>query len=130
MTKQLEAYQNNSVTTATGPKLTLMLYNGCIKFIHQAVKAMDEKDFENKNMYIQKAQAIIQELMLTLDRENELSDQFLPLYEFIHYQLQQGNIKNDSEHLKEALTYVTEFRDTWREIMLQQGSSYVQGEQV
>lgn len=130
MTKQFQAYQNNSVTTASGPQLTMMLYNGCIKFINQAIKAVNDKDYETKNTNIQKAQDIIQELMLTLDQEVEISKQLLPLYEFIYFQLQQGNIKNDVSYLEEAQTFVMEFRDTWKEVMKQGSSSYVQGAQV
>lgn len=118
MSKHVQAYQDNAVSTASGPQLTLMLYNGCIKFINQGIKALNENDFERKNTNIQKAQDIIQELMLTLNREVDMSNQLLPLYEFIHYQLQQGNIKNDEEPLKEALQFVTEFRDTWKEAIL------------
>lgn len=130
MTKQFQAYQNNSVSTASGPQLTMMLYNGCIKFINQAIKAINEKDYEAKNTNIQKAQDIIQELMLTLDQEVEISKQLLPLYEFIYYQLQQGNIKNDVSNLEEAQSFVTEFRDTWKDVMKQGSSSYVQGAKV
>src|SRR5690625_822360 len=99
MTKQFQAYQDNSITTASGPQLTMMLYNGCIKFINQAIKAINEKDYETKNQNIQKAQDIIQELMLTLDQGMEISNQLLPLYEFIYFQLQQGNIKNEAAYL-------------------------------
>lgn len=130
MTKQFQAYQNNSVNTASGSQLTMMLYNGCIKFIKQAIKAVKQKDYETKNINIQKAQDIIQELMLTLDQEVEISTQLLPLYEYIHYQLQQGNIKNEVTNLEEALTFVTDFRDTWKEVMKKGSSSYVQGAQV
>lgn len=115
MSKHVQAYQNNAVSTASGPQLTLMLYNGCIRFINQGIKALDEQNFEQKNINVQKAQDIIQELMLTLDQEMEISKQLLPLYDYIHYQLQQGNINNNQESLEEALQYVTEFRDTWRE---------------
>lgn len=115
MSKHVQAYQDNAVSTASGPQLTLMLYNGCIRFINQGIKALEKQNFEQKNVNIQKAQDIIQELMLTLDHEMEISKQLLPLYDYIHYQLQQGNIKNDEEPLQEALQYVTEFRDTWRE---------------
>src|SRR5690625_2249746 len=109
MTKQFQAYQNNSVTTASCPQLTMMLYNGCIKFINQAIKAVNEKDYEAKNTNIQKAQDIIQELMLTLDQEVEISKQLLPLYEYIHFQLQQGNIKNETTYLEETITFVTDY---------------------
>lgn len=130
MAKQLETYQNNAVNTASGPQLTMMLYNGCIKFINQAIKAVNENNYEVKNTNIQKAQDIVQELMLTLDQEIEISKQLLPLYEFIYYQLQQGNIKNDTKHLEEALEFITDFRNTWKEVMKQESSSYVQGAQV
>lgn len=122
-----QAYQKNSINTASGPQLTLMLYNGCIKFIQQGIKAMGEEQYEAKNIAIQKAQDIIQELMLTLDQEVEISKQLLPLYEFIHYQLQQGNMKNDVAALEEGLHLVTEFRDTWREVMKQSITQQKQG---
>src|SRR5699024_1865696 len=103
--RQVQAYQNNAVNTASGPQLTMMLYNGCIKFIKQGMKALEEKDYETKNTNLQKAQNIIQELMLTLDQKVEISKELLPLYEFIYHQLQQGNLKNDRSNLEEALEF-------------------------
>lgn|SRR5690625_3570083 len=130
MSKQLQSYQDNSVNTASGPQLTLMLYNGCIKFINQGIKALEEKNFEAKNVNLQKAQDIIRELMLTLDPEVEMSNQLMPLYDYIHFRLQEGNIKNDLEQIKEGLELVIEFRDTWREAMKLEADNYVQGAQV
>lgn len=130
MAKQLQAYQNNAVTTASGPQLTLMLYNGCIKFIKQGMKALEEKNYEEKNNNIQRAQDIVQELMLTLNKEVEISKQMHSLYDFIYYQLQQGNIKNDKEKLESALEFITEFRDTWKEAMTKGAASYEQGAQI
>src|SRR5699024_4666830 len=106
------------------------LYNGCIKFINNGMKAVQEKDFESKNTNIQTAQDIIQELMLTLDQTVDISKQLLPLCEYISFQLQQGHIKNDVTFLEEALQYVTEFRDTWKEVMKKASPTYVQGAKV
>src|SRR5699024_2197310 len=125
-----QAYQNNAVTTASGAQLTLMLYNGCVKFIQQGMKAMEEKQFEVNNKAIQRAQDIIQELMLTLDQEIEISKQMMPLYEYIHYQLQQGNMKNDITSLEQALELVMEFRDTWKDAMKQETTTVQQGARV
>lgn len=130
MSKPFETYQNNAVNTASGAQLTMMLYNGCIKFINQAIKAIQEQDYEMKNTNIQKAQDIIQELMLTLDQNISISKELLPLYEYIYYQLQQGNIKNEITFLEESLEFVTEFRDTWKEVMKNESSPYVQGARV
>jgi len=129
--KQYQAYQNNAVNTASSEELTLMLYNGCIKFIKQAIKAMEDQNFEIKNTNIQKAQNIIQELMLTLDSNVAISQQILPLYEYIHYQLKEANVKNETALLEEVLAFVTEFRDTWKQVILKtRQSKYEQGAQV
>src|SRR5690625_3193781 len=90
-----QVYQNNAVNTASGAQLTLMLYNGCVKFIQQGMKAMNEEQFEEENIAIQKAQHIIQELMVTLDQTIDSSKQMLPLYNYVYHQLHHGNIKND-----------------------------------
>jgi|SRR5690625_3575588 len=118
--KQFQVYQDNAVNTASGPQLTMMLYNGCIKFIKQAMIDMEENNYENKNINIQKAQNIISELMITLDPNVEISKEFLSLYDFIHYQLTEANIKNEVSYLETALEFVIDFRDMWKNIMKQE----------
>lgn len=130
LNKQYQVYQNNAVNTASGGQLTLMLYNGCIRFINQAIKDMNEQNFEAKNTHIQKAQDIIQELMLTLDPKVEISKQLLPLYEYTNHQLQEGNIKNEIQFLEEALSFITQFRDTWKEVLKSTSKKYAQGARV
>lgn len=119
MNRAYQTYQNNAVNTASGGELTLMLYNGCIKFVKQAMKDMDANDYEAKNRNIQKAQNIIRELLITLDPKVEISKQFQPLYEFMLDELTAANIDNSPEKLEDVLGLVTEFRDTWKQVLLQ-----------
>lgn len=112
-----QSYQQNSVNTASPGELTLMLYNGCLKFIHQAKKAIDEKNIEMKNTNIQKAQSIIQELMVTLNMDIEVSKNMMSLYDFMNRRLMEANIKNDASILDEVEGLVTEFRDMWKEVI-------------
>lgn len=129
--KAYQAYQNNAVNTASGGELTLMLYNGCIKFIKQAMKDLDSRDYAAKNTNIQKAQKIIHELIVTLDMEMEISQQILPLYDYIHNLLKEANIKNDTEKLEEALGYTEEFRDVWKQVILKdRQQKYKQGASI
>lgn len=130
VSKHLEQYQNNTVNTASGPQLTLMLYNGCIKFINQGIKELENKNYEQKNYNLQRAQDIIRELMITLDPKYEISKNMMSLYDYIYFQLQEGNIKNDVASLNEGLELITEFRDTWKEAMKLEAKKYVQGAQV
>ena len=115
-----KTYQNNAVNTASGGELTLMLYNGCMKFIKQAIKDIDGSNYEAKNTNIQKAQNIIRELLITLDPKVEISKQFQPLYEFMLNELMAANIENERKKLEEVLELVTEFRDTWKQILIKQ----------
>ncbi len=108
-------YKNNAIQTATPGELTLMLYNGCLKFIQQGKQAIEAGDIEAKNTALQKAQNIIRELMVTLKTDSELGQNMLRIYDFILSQLIYANIKNDLTALAEAEELVVSFRDTWKE---------------
>ena len=116
-TNAYNAYKQNSVTTASPGELTLMLYNGALKFTGQAKKAIQEKNIEQRNYYIQRVQAIITELMSTLNMDMDISKQMMPLYEYINRRLTDANIKNDLTILEEVESLVTDFRDTWKEVL-------------
>ena len=93
MRNPYQAYQNNAVNTASPGELTLMLYNGCLKFIGIAKKSIAEKNIQEKNTNIQKAQNIINELMVTLNPDMEISKQMMPLYDFVRTKLIEANVK-------------------------------------
>lgn len=112
-----KTYQENTVTTASPGELTLMLYNGCLKFIKYAKKAIEEKNVEVKNTNLLKAQNIIRELMVTLNMDYEISHQMMQIYDYILNRLIEANLKNDTEILDEIEGIVTEFRDTWKEVI-------------
>ncbi|OCS93607.1 flagellar export chaperone FliS [Caryophanon latum] len=110
-------YKQNSVTTASPGELTLMLYNGCLKFLTKAKKAIEDKNIEERNNNIQRAQAIIYELMSTLNMDIEISKEMLPLYDYMTRRLTDANVKNDIAIIEEVEGLVTEFRDTWKEVI-------------
>ncbi|MCL1632279.1 flagellar export chaperone FliS [Sporolactobacillus sp. CPB3-1] len=110
-----KAYKQNSVMTATPGELTLMLYNGCIRFIRQAGKTLHEKDYKGKNMNLQKAQAIIRELMVTLDMNQPIAKNMMQLYDYMNRRLIEANIKNDPSILDEVEKLVTDMRDAWKQ---------------
>lgn len=112
-----QSYQQNSVNTASPGDLTLMLYNGCLKFISLAKHAIDQKEIEMKNTNILKAQKIVQELMVTLNMDLEVSQNMMSLYDYMLRRLIEANIKNDKAILDEVETLVTDFRDTWKQVI-------------
>lgn len=112
-----QSYQNNSVTTASPGELTLMLYNGCLKFLKLARKAIEEKNIEAKNTNLQKAQNIIREFMVTLNMDYEVSKNLMAMYDYINRRLIEVNMQNDLVILAEVEEHVTELRDTWKEVI-------------
>lgn len=111
------AYKQNSVTTASPGELTLMLYNGCLKFLLQSKKAIEAKQYETKNTYIQKSQAIIAELMTTLNMDLDVSKNMMALYEYMYARLSEANMKMDIAIIEEVEGLVTDFRDTWKQVI-------------
>jgi flagellar secretion chaperone FliS len=113
-----QAYQKNKFETASPGDLTLMLYNGCLKFIKLSKDAISNNQIELRNVNLTKAQNIIRELMVTLKTDGEVGKNMLKMYDYILHQLIQANISNDMKALEEAEQYVTQFRDTWKEVIL------------
>ena len=106
-------YQEQSIFTASQADLTLMLYNGCIKFLSRAELAMQRRDVPGANDALLRAQDIILEFMATLDMEIEISHQLMTLYEYLRRRMIEANIRKDAGIVKECLDMVTELRDTW-----------------
>lgn len=111
------AYGTRKVETATPAELTLMLYEGAIKFCNIAMSAIEKKDYEKANTNIQKARRIIVELQTTLDHKYKVAEDFDVIYDYIFRKLVQANVKKDTEVLEEALVELRELRDAWKEIM-------------
>jgi flagellar protein FliS len=110
-------YKQNDVMLASPEELTLMLYNGAIKYVNRAVIAIDDKNIENAHQSIARAEDIVAELNATLNTEYEVSKGLRSLYEFILERLVDANIQKDKEILEEILPFLTELRDTWKEAM-------------
>jgi flagellar protein FliS len=110
-------YKENSINTAQPEELTLMLYNGLVKFIMKAQYAISKKDLEGAHENIIKAQNIIQEFAATLDQKYELATGLLLLYEYMNRRLVEANIHKSTEILEEVLGFAKQLRDTWEQAM-------------
>lgn len=117
MANPYATYQTNSVTTALPQDLTLMLYEGLIKFSMLAKRAIQQGLIEQKNTNIQKAQAIVMELQLTLNQSIALSKDLNSLYDYMQGRLIDANVKNDIVAIDEVIGFAEEFRETWKEAM-------------
>ncbi|MBQ1940577.1 MAG: flagellar export chaperone FliS [Anaerovibrio sp.] len=112
-----EAYKRQQVMTATPEALTLMLYNGALRFMKEGMDAMEKKDYEQCNTSLQKAQKIIMEFQATLKMEYEISHQLMPLYDYVYNSLVEANMKSNPAKVQESIDLIKELRDAWAEAM-------------
>ncbi|MDF2537028.1 MAG: hypothetical protein K0S76_49 [Herbinix sp.] len=110
-------YQDNKIMTASPAELTLMLYDGAIKFCNIAIMAIEKKDLQKANLNIIKAENIIMELRATLDVKYRIAEDLDLMYVYIYRRLVDANMQKDTGILEEALGFIRELRDTWKEVM-------------
>lgn len=110
-------YNNNKVLTASPGELTLMLYEGAIKFCNIAEVAVEQKDIQKAHINIIKVQKIIDYLRQTLDMKYPVAQDFERIYVYLSERLVAANIKKDKEILEEVNMHLHSVRDTWKEVM-------------
>lgn len=113
-----DQYLEQKIMSAKPEELTLMLYDGIVKFLKQALLYNDQKNIEKTHHALVRAQAIITELDVTLNEEYEVSNNLKQMYSYMNARLMDANIGKDSDIMKEVLGYAEELRDTWKEAMV------------
>lgn len=110
-------YKQNQIMTANPKKLIVLLYDGCIKKMKQAKLALDEKDIEQTNTALKKAQDIVLELQSTLNFEQggEIAENLDAIYTYLMDKLIEANIKKDTEVLSQACQLLEDLRGAWTE---------------
>jgi flagellar protein FliS len=110
-------YNNNRVLTASPAELTLLLYEGAIKFCNIALAGLEEGDVQKTHTNIKKAEAIIEEFQSTLNHSYKVAEDFDKLYKYIYGLLVDANMYKDKEVLERARDEIRGMRDTWKEVM-------------
>ncbi len=110
-------YNNSKVLTASPAELTLMLYDGSIKFCNIAIDAVERKNAAKAHTNIVKVENIIDYLRKTLDMKYPVAQDFERMYVYLERRLVEANVKKDKEILEEVNNHLHDIRDTWKEVM-------------
>lgn len=110
-------YLEQKIMSAKPEELTLMLYEGMVRFIKQAMLYNEQKNIEKTNNSIQRAQDIVTELNITLDKSYEVSTNLELMYDYMTRRLMDANIQKDSKILEEVLGYADDLKNTWKQAM-------------
>ena len=114
---QYAQYNTNKIMSASPAELTLMLYDGAIKFCNIAIMGIEQKDMQKANDNIKKVQRIIDEFRATLDMKYPVAEDFDRVYKYLLSRLLEANIKKDKAILDEVNEHLHSMRDTWKEVM-------------
>ena len=118
------AYQRTNINTATRGRLIVLLYEGAVKQLSQAVALFEPdgkiqaKNIEQFGNCIQKAEAIISELEVSLDMEKggEIAKNLMALYLYFNEELMQANISKDKGKIESVLKMLKDLTESWRQI--------------
>lgn len=111
------AYQNSKIMTASPAEITLMLYEGAIKFCNIAIMGIEDNNVEKTHVNIVKVEHIIEEFQATLNHKYPVAKDFDNVYTYLLQRLVEANMKKDKEILEEVLEHLRTMRDTWKEVM-------------
>lgn len=110
-------YNNNKVLTASPGELTLMLYDGAIKYCNIAIIAIENSDVSKAHNNIVKVENIVNYLRSTLDMKYAVAQDFENIYVYLEKRLIEANMKKDKTILEEVNAHLHSVRDTWKEVM-------------
>jgi flagellar protein FliS len=111
-------YQETAITTQSRGRLVVMLYDGAIKFLRQAIQDLQRNDMAAKGKHIGKAQDILFELntVLNMEQGGQVAQNLRSLYTFMHRHLSEANLKKDTRKIQEVIGILEELNQGWRAI--------------
>lgn len=114
-----DAYRMNAVETASPEQLTLMCYDGALRFMRRAAKALEDGDYADASAATGRAQAIVNELNITLDMDagGEIAGNLRALYLFINRHLSEAITAREPGKVRESMDLIAELRGAWAEAM-------------
>lgn len=107
-------YRQNAVKSVSPGELTLMLYDGLVKFIRLAAMSIENGDLKVSHNHMLRSQEILAHLNETLDFQYEISKNLSLLYDYMIRRLMEANVKKDSNIAGEVLMLAEDLRETWR----------------
>lgn len=113
-----DTYQETAVSTQSRGRLVVMLYDGAIRFLRQAIADIERCDYAAKGANISKAQAILHELNTVLDMEQggQIAQNLRSLYNFANRHLSEANFRKDPQMIREVIGILEELNQSWRAI--------------
>ena len=114
----MDTYRAHSLEGASGVELTIALYDGIVRFMHNAIDAVERKDVEARRAAVKRAMDIVIHLQATLDKDvggkpaESLSDFYVAMFAL----MLQGSQGNSRQKFEQVIANVRNVRDAWKQV--------------
>lgn len=115
MLNPFEQYKRTSVNTMTKGELLILLFDEAIKRLNQGKVLIENNDYNNANISLEKARKIFNHLIVTLDDKYELSKDLAEMYMFFNREIIKASSMKSSKYIEDILPIVKDLRNTWVE---------------
>jgi flagellar protein FliS len=114
----INAYRENAVATQTRGRLVVLLYDGAVKYLKQALKELEAGHLAAKGEYINKAVAILNELDSCLDVETggDVAQNLRSLYQFMIRHLGEANLHRDPRRIQDVIDCLRSLNEGWKSV--------------
>lgn len=115
MLNAFEQYKKNSINTMTKGELLILLFDEAIKKLNQSKLLMENNDYENANISLEKVRSIFNYLIVTLDDKYQLSNDLADMYSFFNTQIIKASSSKSTNYIDDILPIIKDLRNTWAE---------------
>ena len=115
MLNPFEQYKKNSVTTMTKGELLILLFDEAIKKLNQGRLLMENNDYDNANISLEKTRKIFNHLIVTLDDKYQISKDLADMYMFFNTEIIKASSTKSTLYIEQILPMVKDLRNTWAE---------------
>ena len=113
----MDAYQAHTLEGASGVELTIALYDGIIRFMHNAIEAADRRDVHERRVAVKRAMDIVVHLQATLNKEagGEPAKALEEFYVAMFALMLQGSQSNSRKKFEQVIANVRNVREAWKQ---------------
>jgi len=112
-----QAYRESAVLTASPEQLVVMLYDGALRFLRQSEVAFDEGAWKHGGERMTRAEAIIDELLATLNMDaGELAERLQAIYVFCKKTLIEARMEREPAKIQAVIRLFADLREAWEQL--------------
>jgi len=114
----MDTYQAHALEGASGVELTVALYDGIIRFMHNAIEAIEQNDTDARRAAVKRAMDIVIHLQATLDKNvgGAMAETLSEFYTAMFALMLQGSQGNSRKKFEQVIANVRNVREAWKQV--------------